>query len=262
MRVVVLSSSPTGFASYCVPLLAQSSRIEIAAVVVNEGVVQRPWLKRWRKLKKTARIGLLGAINGLRMREWYELTDRLQLRPLDELAKQYKLRYETTESMFSPRTVELMKDVSADLGLSLGNGYIPRRVFSVPRMGMINIHHEMLPQFQGAQSVIWQIYHGSRKTGFTIHQIDDHIDTGNILYQEELDILFRPTLAETVAATYARLWEASRTALVKVIEDFDRHLAAARPQGAGRAFTTPSYWQFRRINRQFERLRAQEGERQ
>ena len=258
MRVVVLSSSPTGFASYCVPLLGQSPHIEIAGIIVSEGLVQRPWQKRWRKLKKTARIGLLGALNGLRMREWYELTDRLELRPLDQLAREHGVPYETTPSLFSARTVELMKRASADLGLSLGNGYIPRRVFSVPRLGMINIHHEMLPQFQGAQSVIWQIYHGSRKTGFTIHRIDDHIDTGDILYQEEVDILFRPTLGETVAATYARLWEASRTALIKVIEDFDHFAGAAKPQGTGRSFTTPSYWQFRKIARQFELLRAQE----
>lgn len=258
MRVVVLSSSPTGFASYCVPALVQSPHIEIAAIIVSEGAVQRPWLKRWRKLRKTARIGLLGALNGMRMREWYELTERLKLRPLHELAREHGARYETSSSLFSARTVELMKEANADLGLSLGNGYIPRRVFSVPRLGMINIHHEMLPQFQGAQSVIWQLYHGSRKTGFTIHRIDDHIDTGDILYQEEVDILFRPTLAETVAATYARLWEASRTALIKVIEDFDRYASAAKPQGAGRSFTTPSYWQFRKIARQFELLRAQE----
>jgi folate-dependent phosphoribosylglycinamide formyltransferase PurN len=38
---------------------------------------------------------------------------------------------------------------------------------------MINIHHELLPEFLGAQSVLWQLHEGSTKTGFTIHRIDD-----------------------------------------------------------------------------------------
>jgi methionyl-tRNA formyltransferase len=193
------------------------------------------------------------------MRTWYDLTERLKLEPLDELSRRHNVPFATTPSMFAPQTVELCRAANADVGLSLGNGYIPPRVFNVPRLGMINVHHEMLPQFQGAQSVIWQIHAGSARTGFTIHKIDDKIDTGAILYQQEMDIAFRPTLAETVSETYARQWEASRDALVRVLQDFDRFSACAKTQAAGRTFTTPSYWQFRRIEKQFARLRGAGG---
>ena len=255
VRVFILSSSLLGFASYCLPALAASPGIQIVSVLHNQGMVQNPWRRRWRKLRKIARIGPLGAFNGMRMRGWYDLGARLKLEPLDELARRFNLTFAATPSMFAARTVELCRAANAEVGLSLGNGYIPSRVFGVPRLGMINIHHEMLPQFQGAQSVIWQLYHGSRRTGFTIHKIDDRIDTGAILYQQEMDIVFRPTLAETVTETYARQWEASRDALVKLLENYDAYAAAAKPQAEGRSFTTPSYWQFRRIYKQFDQLR-------
>jgi methionyl-tRNA formyltransferase len=254
--VLVLASQRTGFGSYCLPALLASPRIEVAGVVFCEGIALRPWQKRWRKLRKTLDIGLLGAFNGVRMRRWYDLTDRLQLGTLETIARRAGVPYDTTPSMFAPRTVELCRAANADVGLSLGNGYIPERVFSAPRQGTINVHHEMLPQFQGAQSVIWQLHAGSVRTGFTIHRIDRHIDTGAILYEEQMDIAFAPTLDATVHESYARLWEASREALVRVVADFDRYAASARPQGPGRSFTTPSWWDFRRIRRNHERLAA------
>lgn len=255
MRVTVVSSTERGFASYCLPALVAAPGIEVASVVFSEGHVQRPWLRRWRKLQKTIRIGPLGALNGRRMRGWYDMSERLALEPIGPLSSQLGVPFGRTPSLFAPRAVELVRDAGAELGLSLGNGYIPERVFSVPRHGMINIHHEILPQFQGAQSVIWQLYHGSRRTGFTIHRIDRHIDTGDILLQEELDIAFGRTLEETVRETYATLWERSRDALVTLLQDFDRLAASSRPQGKGRTFTTPSYLQFRRIARKHDEPR-------
>lgn len=255
MRVTVVSSTARGFASYCLPALVGVPGIEVTSVVFSEGVVQRPWLRRWRKLQKTLRIGPLGALNGRRMRGWYDLSERLRLDPIETVAERLGVRFDRTPSLFAPRTMELLRSADADLGLSLGNGYIPERVFRIPRKGMINIHHELLPQYQGAQSVIWQLYQGSRRTGFTIHRIDRHIDTGEILLQEELDIAFRDTLEETVRESYALLWERSRTALVALLRDFDRLAAGARPQGPGTSYTTPSYRQFRRMERAHEELK-------
>lgn len=255
MRVVILSSTPRGFASYCLPALVGVPGITVTGVVFSEGIVQRPWLRRWRKLQKTARIGPLGALNGRRMRAWYDPSERLQLEEIGALSSRLGVPFAATPSLFAPRTVELVRAADADVGLSLGNGYIPERVFTIPRQGMLNIHHELLPEYQGAQSIIWQLYHGSRTTGYTIHRIDKHIDTGEILLREELDVRFGATLEETVRTNYIRLWERSRSAVVELLGDFDKYAAASRPQGPGKSFTTPTYWQFRRIVREHGRLR-------
>jgi methionyl-tRNA formyltransferase len=255
MRVVVLSSQQRGFGSYCVQALAAAPGIEVAAVIECEGIVLKPWRRRWRKLKKTLQIGPLGALNGVRMRKWYDLTDRLGLESLREVALQRRIPFATTPSLVSARTVELCREAGADLGLSLGNGYIPERVFSIPRLGMINVHHELLPEYKGAQSVIWPLHAGVARTGFTIHRIDNHIDTGEILYRQELDIVFGDSLGATVHENYARLWEASRAALVRVVADYDSYLRASHPQGPGRSFTTPSWSEFRQIARNHESLR-------
>jgi methionyl-tRNA formyltransferase len=255
MRVVILSSTPRGFASYCLPALVGAPGISVAGVVFSEGIVQRPWLRRWRKLQKTLRIGPLGALNGRRMRAWYDPGPQLQLEEIGSLASRLGVPFHRTPSLFAPLTVELVRAADADVGLSLGNGFIPERVFSLPRHGMVNVHHELLPEFQGAQSVIWQLYHGSTTTGFTIHRIDNRIDTGDILAREEMPIAFHPALADTVRQNYIALWERSRSTLIEVLQDFDRYTAASRAQGPGRSYTTPSYRQFRQIARRHEQLR-------
>src|SRR5262245_46369704 len=180
MRVAVLSSNFRGFGAYCLPALAQAAGVELAVVIYNQGLGLSKHPIRGRVLRKIFRIGILGALNGIRMRKWYrdDVGARLRTAPLDVMAGDFGIRVETTPTLNCKRTIELLRAADVDLGLSLGNGYIAKRVFSVPRWGMLNVHHEILPEFRGAQSVIWQIYEGSRHSGYTIHRIDERIDTG------------------------------------------------------------------------------------
>ena len=256
MRVVVLTSFPRGLAPLCIHHLAQEPDIAITMVIHCQGKVTKPWKLLRQKLEKTLKVGLLGMLNGQRMARWYhhDVNRYLNGESLEEVAARCRLRLETTPTINCPRTRDLFAEADADLGISLGNDYIAPSVFSIPKHGMINIHHEVLPQFQGAQSIIWQIYEGSSETGYTIHQIARHIDRGDILYQERLPIHFMPTLRETVSTNYARLFEASARGLVTVVKNYTRLAAQARPQEGGRVFTTPTFRQYRHIVRQHRRL--------
>ena len=256
MRIVVLTSSFRGLASYCIPRLAEDPKIEIAMVVYSEGQNLNPQKQRRRKAKKTLKIGVLGALNGVRMRPWFthDVYARLKIEDLPTVAGRFGILLERTPSINHQRTIDLFTEADANLGISLGNSYIGERVFSVPEYGMINIHHEVLPQFQGAQSIIWQLYEGSLETGYTIHKIDRRLDSGDILYQERMPIHLKPTLRETVVYNYARLYEASVKGLAKVVKDFPQFAASAKPQIGGRSFTTPSFWQYLWMVHQHRRL--------
>jgi methionyl-tRNA formyltransferase len=153
-------------------------------------------------------------------------------------------------------TRQWIREADADVGVSLGNGYIAPSVFSIPKRGFINIHHEVLPRYQGAQSVLWQIHDGSTVSGYTIHEIDRNIDTGRILYGETLPIAFGETLRETVVRTTAELYRASIGGLISVLTNFDAYASRATPQEHGRGYTTPTFGQFLKMLRNHKRLRA------
>lgn len=249
MRVYVLSSSLAGWASVCLPYLLETPGLDVAIVIYNEGRQPPTWRARWRRVRKAARIGPLGSIVGIRLRPWFSTDVERQLdpEPLDRIAARRGVRFERTPTLNGPRTVELIRESGAELGLCLGNGYVAPRVFGAARYGMLNVHHEMLPEFRGAHSVLWQIHEGSTNTGYTIHQIDRHLDTGAILWKEAVPIDLRPTLRETASRTVARLYQVSAAKLAEIARDYPAWSARAVPQGVGRTFTTPTFWQYRRM---------------
>jgi methionyl-tRNA formyltransferase len=256
MRLVILTGFLNGLASLCVPYLATEPEVEIAGIIYNQGHSPKSWKNRKRKIKKVLNIGILGAINGIKMRPWFknDVYNRLNVVSLDVLAKQLNIKFESTPTINCKNTANLLTEFNADLGISLGNGYIGEKIFSTPKYGMINIHHEILPEYQGAQSIIWQIYNGSLTTGYTIHQINKHIDTGGILYQEKINIELQPTFRETVIHNCARLYEASAKGLVKLVKNYQSFADNITYQQPGKQFTTPNFHQYIRMKRQYKKL--------
>jgi methionyl-tRNA formyltransferase len=145
---------------------------------------------------------------------------------------------------------------NADLGISLGNGYIPSTVFSLPRYGMLNLHGEELPAYKNAQSVIWQIYNESCQTGYTIHEVSKGIDAGRILKQELFPIEFKASLGDTVAFNCAQILKRSVSGMIEVLANFKEYRDNAKEQKGGGSYTTPSFLQFVRIFRNYRRLYA------
>lgn len=248
-----------GSAAHQLKYLVQSKNVHIKAVVLNKGEVKNKKKYYKRKIKKTIKIGLFGAINGMKMRKWYSTgtAQYLNVEPIDKICSANNIPLKITPTINCQQTIDCFKNANADLGLSLGNGYIGSKIFKVPKWGMINIHHEELPAYQNAQSIIWQIYNGSRNTGYTIHKIDKHIDTGEILFQEKMPIEFRADLADTVSYNYAQLWDKSAHGLAKVLDDFNYYYENSTAQGHGDSYTTPSFFQFLKIKRQFKKLKRE-----
>lgn len=257
MKVLILTSSLYGTAAHHLPLILESKTCDVVVVIYNRGVIANKRRHYVRKLKKIIKIGALGAINGIRMRKWFEGNDRnyLSVRKLDEICVEHEIPFHVVDSINCEETRALFRKSNADLGISLGNGYIARNVFSIPQYGMINIHHEKLPEYQNAQPVLWQLFNGSTNSGYTIHKIDSRIDTGEILLARDVPIIFGKTLADTVARTCAELLKQSASGLVTVLQHFEELYQNAKPQGSGRSYTTPSIWQFVKIYRNYKRLR-------
>lgn len=260
MKVTVLTADLEGVASHHLQQLLKHPEIEVTVVIYSKGIIKNRKRFLMRKVKKAIKIGFWGTLNGIRMRAWYREGTKafLNIENLETLCDKHRIPFYTVQEINAAQTVSILKDSQAELGLSLGNGYISSKVFLTPKFGMINIHHEQLPDYQNAQSVIWQLYNGSTVTGYTIHQITKNIDEGEILYEEVVPILFRDSLGETVSATYAALYNASAAGLVKVLKDFYHYFDNAEPQGVGKKYTTPGLFQFLRVQSNFNKLKSKE----
>src|SRR5690606_17203852 len=58
---------------------------------------------------------------------------------------------------------------------------LPREVIEIPRLGCINLHMGLLPQYRGVNGLKWALLNGEIETGVTLHYMDEGIDTGDML---------------------------------------------------------------------------------
>ena len=65
---------------------------------------------------------------------------------------------------------------------------LPESIWSIPKLGTFNLHASLLPQYRGAAPINWAIINGERKSGVTTFLIDREIDTGKIIFSEDVDI--------------------------------------------------------------------------
>lgn len=259
-RVFILTVTPSGYPAVALKRLLETPGVEVGGVVLARGLEKRPLRRLRRKLVKALRIGPLGAWNGLRMRAWFDDTDPAfpPVGTLEELCREHGLPLVDLETTAAPseRELEAVAALRCDLGLSLGNGWIASRLWRLPPLGLLNVHHELLPERRGAAPVVWTIHEGSTTTGFTIHRVARRIDAGEILWREEMELELADTLEETVRRECVRIKLASIERLARVVADLDAHPPLPVDEDAARSYTTPTWSEYRRMLRQFRRLRA------
>jgi len=255
--IVILTSSSVGSASYIIPKLLTSDKINISAIILTKGerINKKKYFKT--KFRKIIKIGIFGALLGMQMRRWYTsaVLEIEKCYSLEEISSKYSIPLIKTSKINGNDTINALKNSKAKLGISLGNSYISKKVFTIPDLGFINIHHELLPEYKNAQSIIWQIYNKSEITGYTIHEIDTLIDNGKILYKQEIPIKFTKTLSNTVSLNYLELRKKSAEGLLEVLNNLKIYKNNNVEQPIGSSYTTPSFIQFLKIYRNFIFLR-------
>lgn len=93
------------------------------------------------------------------------------------------------QDLKTPEFEETLKALSPDMIAVAAYGRIlPATVLDAPPFGCVNVHASLLPSYRGAAPINWAIAKGERKTGVTIMQIDEGLDTGDILAQREVRI--------------------------------------------------------------------------
>ena len=90
----------------------------------------------------------------------------------------------------TPEAVAELKQYEADVYVVAAFGQIlSREILDIPPYGSLNIHASLLPKYRGSSPIQRVILDGEEKTGVTIMQMDEGIDTGDMLYKKEIPIL-------------------------------------------------------------------------
>lgn len=92
------------------------------------------------------------------------------------------------KNLKAPEFVEELKKLEADLQVVVAFRMLPKIVWAMPRYGTFNLHGSLLPRYRGAAPINWSIINGDKETGVTSFFIQQEIDTGDLLFQENMPI--------------------------------------------------------------------------
>lgn len=136
--------------------------------------------------------------------------------------KKYALDHNLTilqpSNLKSEEFIASLKSLSANLQIVVAFRMLPKEVWKLPAYGTFNLHASLLPNYRGAAPINWAIINGETKTGVTTFFIDEKIDTGNIILQEEVAIGDDENLGEL----HDKLMEVGSSLVVKTVQQIEK----------------------------------------
>lgn len=92
------------------------------------------------------------------------------------------------KNLKNPEFLEELASYKADLQLVVAFRMLPVVVWDMPKLGTYNLHGSLLPRYRGAAPINWAVINGDKYTGVTTFKLKHAIDTGDLIYQEKVQI--------------------------------------------------------------------------
>lgn len=128
--------------------------------------------------------------------------------------------------------IEEMRQLQPDMMIVAAFGQIlNQELLDLPPMGCINVHASLLPKYRGAAPIQQVIIDGEATTGVTIMKMDAGIDTGDMIYKEEIAIAPK----ETAGSLHDKLAEVGAHALLTALKQIKNHTAVYEKQDNSQA---------------------------
>ena len=111
----------------------------------------------------------------------------MQFTPVKECALRHGIPVFQPKKVRDPECVEELKKYQADVCVVIAFGQIlPKEILEMTPYGCINVHASLLPSYRGAAPIQWAVIRGEKISGVTTMQIDEGLDTGDMLEKTEI----------------------------------------------------------------------------
>lgn len=148
--------------------------------------------------------------------------------PVKEYALEKHLEvYQPEKVRNNEEFLNTVKKIKPDLICVVAYGKIlPKELLEIPKMGCINVHGSLLPQYRGAAPIQWAVLNGDKKTGITTMYMNEGMDTGDMILKEEVRI----GEDETTGELWERLSKIGAKLLVETVEKIEDGTAPREKQ--------------------------------
>lgn len=167
---------------------------------------------------------------------------KLQESAVKKYAQENGLRILQPEKFRNEQFLQELAGLKADLQLVVAFKMLPEVVWNMPPLGTVNLHASLLPDYRGAAPINWAIINGEKESGVTTFLLKHEIDSGNIVYQQKVEIGESMTAGEL----HDELMSVGAELLVKTVDALEagnasfveqtRLLGGREPIGAPKIF--------------------------
>lgn len=152
----------------------------------------------------------------------------MQPTPVKEAAIKHGIPVYQPKKIRDLECVEELRKYNADVMVVIAFGQIiPKEILEMTPYGCINVHASLLPKYRGAAPIQWSIINGEEVTGVTTMQMNEGLDTGDMIQKVEVPI----TEDETGESLHDKLAEAGAKLCVKTLKAIEDHTATFEKQG-------------------------------
>lgn len=165
--------------------------------------------------------------------------------PVKELALNEGIKVLQPANIKDPLFLNELSGMQPEIIVVVAYGKIlPAQILKLPPNGCINVHASLLPKYRGAAPIPWAIINGEKKTGITTMLMDEGLDTGDIILQEETEI----TDSDNAETLSKRLSEIGAYLLIKTIRGIKDGSIKPVPQVGDPSYAPPFKKEDGRIN--------------
>lgn len=153
---------------------------------------------------------------------------RMQFTPVKETALAHQIPVFQPKRVRAPECIEELRRYNADIMVVIAFGQIlPKEILEMTPYGCINVHASLLPKYRGAAPIQWAVINGEKVSGVTTMQMDEGLDTGDMLLKSEVVLSSR----ETGGSLHDKLAGAGAELCVQTLEALKDGTAVREPQG-------------------------------
>ncbi len=158
----------------------------------------------------------------------------MQFTPVKECALKYNIPVYQPRRVREAECIEELRKYNADIMVVVAFGQIlPKEILEMTPYGCVNVHASLLPKYRGSAPIQWAIINGEEVTGVTTMQMDEGLDTGDMLLKTEIPIEEK----ETGGSLFDKLAVAGAKLCVETLEALQNKTVTPVPQGE----TTTAY---------------------
>lgn len=134
--------------------------------------------------------------------------------PVKEKAVELGIPVIEVEDLKSEKFSDDLKKLTPDLFVVVAFRVLPKSILEIPKIGSVNLHASLLPNYRGAAPIHHAVINGEKETGCTIFFLDEKVDTGKILLQKRMPIFD----SNTTGDIYTKLMSLGSDTLLEAIQ--------------------------------------------